>query len=217
MATKTWNGSDGSFASDSGWSTQGAPASGDTAVITGGTVTATGALPGALVIALTSSNSSSPELILSDATLASSSQLNMTAAGTNATLRLRGAVDNQGAITATGTSPGAAFIRIDDTSAGGASKFLNTGTILVSGTALQVVTFGANPGNQLENNGLISVQNPGRTPQLAYMGVNLTGAGTVLLGIGVTFEAVRAVSAGQTFVFDTGVRRRDSVAKPSNR
>ena len=205
MATKTWNGSDGLFSLDGNWSSQVAPASGDTALITAGTVTATGTLPGSLVIALTSSNSSSPELILSDATLAASSQLNLTAGGTNATLRVRGAVNNQGTITATGTSPGAAFLRIDDTLAGGATRLLNTGSILVSGTAFQVVTFGTNADNQLQNDGLISIFSPDQTPQLAYVGVNLTGTGTVLLGVGVTFKAARAVSASQTFVFDRGV------------
>lgn len=205
MATKTWNGSDGSFSLNSNWSSQTAPVSGDTAVITAGTVTATGTLPSSVVIALTASNSASPELILSDATIAPSSQLNMTAGGTNATLRVRGAVNIQGTITASGTSPGAAFFRMDDALGGGSTKLLNTGSILVSGIAFQVLTFGANADNQLENDGLISILNPGGTPQLAYVAVNMTGTGTVLLGAGVTFEAVQAVGAGQTFVFDRGI------------
>lgn len=204
MATKTWNGSDGSFALGSNWSSQAVPVSGDMAIISAGTVTATGTLPSSIVLALAASNAASPKLILSDATLVSSSHLNMTAGGTNATLQVRGAVNNQGTITATGTAPGVAFFEIDDAAAGGATKLLNTGSILVSGTALQVVSSGANMDNQLENDGLISVLSPDRTPRLAYVAANITGTGTVLLGAGVTFEAVRGVSAGQTFVFDPG-------------
>lgn len=205
MATKTWNGSDGLFSLDGNWTPQAAPASGDIASIGAGTVTATGALPGSLVIALSSSNASSPVLLLSGATLAASSQLSLIAGGTNATLRIRGAVNNQGTITASGTSPGVAFFEIDDALDGGATKFVNAGSIQVSDASFQVVTAGQNVADQLENDGLISIRSPGQTPQLAYVAANLTGTGTVLLGGGVTFEAVRAVSAGQTFVFERSI------------
>ncbi len=205
MATKTWNGSDGSFTSNSSWSAQTAPVSGDTAIIAAGTVTATGTLPDSLLIALTASGSSSPKLILADATLAASSQLNIGADGVSATVRLRGTVANQGTIFASGSDPGIAVLQVEDTLTGGASKLLNTGSILVSGARLQIAAAGTNAGHQLQNDGLISILSPDHTPRLASVDINLTGTGTVLLGAGVTFEAARAVGAGQTFVFDRGI------------
>ncbi|MBC7802121.1 MAG: DUF4214 domain-containing protein [Gemmatimonadaceae bacterium] len=204
MATKTWNGSNGPFASAASWSSLSTPASGDIAVITGGSVTATGVLPAALTIDLVSSRSSSPELFLSDATLLSSSQVNVTAGGSLATLRARGEVNLQGTVVVNGSSPGAAFIRIDDTVSNGPSRLLNTGRIRVTDTPLQVVPFGANPGNQFQNDGLISIQSTG-APLAAYVAVQLTGTGTIQIGIGATFEAASAVGAGQTFVFDQGL------------
>ncbi len=204
MATKTWNGSNGVFAADGNWTPQAAPASGDTAIINAGSATASGTLPGSLTINLNSSRTSSSTLVLAGATLAASSYLSIDAGGTNATLRVSGTAINRGTITATGTSPGVAFLQIDDAPGGGATNFVNTGLILVSDTGLQVVTAGGNVNNQFENDDEIGVFSTKQTPLLAYMSANLVGTGTVVLGSHVTFEAVRAVSAGQTFVFDRG-------------
>lgn len=200
----TWNGSNGLFSTSGNWSTGTAPTVNDEAIVNAGIVTATGILPGVLAIDLNSSSGSSSTLILSGATLPSSSKLNINAGGTNATVRLTGTVSNQGTITATGVSPGAAFFQIDDALGGGATNFVNSGLIQVSGTGFQVVTAGSNAADQLENDGTISIHSPSQTPELAYVAVNLTGTGTVTLGSHVTFEAVRAVSAGQTFVFERG-------------
>ncbi len=197
-----WNGSNGLFSTGSNWSTKTAPASYSEAVINAGAVTAAGTLPGFLVIDLNSSSTSSPALILSGATLVASSQLNMNAGGTNATLRLSGAVNNAGAVKAAGA--GVAFFQIDDAPGGGATNFVNTGLIQVSGTNLQVVTAGSNAADQLENDGVISVRSPTQAPLLAYVSANLAGTGTVLLGPAVTYEAAQAVGAGQTFVFEHG-------------
>lgn len=203
MATKTWNGTDGAFAAGGNWVSQAAPGPGDTAVITAGTVTATGTLPPSLVIALRSSSSTSPALVLSDATVAASSRVTVEAAGTDAILRLLGTSTNSGTITATGSSPGAVFFQIGEASESSAARFVNRGTVQVSDAALEIVSGGAFA-DQLENDGLIAVRSPSRTPQLAYVSSSLTGTGTVLLGRGVTFEAASAVSAGQSFVFEHG-------------
>lgn len=205
MATKTWNGTTGSFSDDTRWSPQPAPTTGDVAVINTGSVTATGLLPAALLIALNASSSQSPELVLSAATLPGSSRLNLNASGSNASLRVRGAVDNQGLFAATGANPGNVFIQIDDALGGGPTTFRNSGTFDVSGVGLQVVTFGSDAGNTFRNDGLLSIRSPAQTPQLTFMAANMTGTGTVLLGGSVTFEAVRTVGAGQTVVFEGGV------------
>ncbi len=143
-------------------------------------------------------------LILSGATLTASSQLNMRAGETNSTLRLRGTVGNASTITAAGASSGAAYFAIDDAEGGGATNFVNTGLIQAIDTSLQIVTVGSNAADQLENDGVISVRSSFGTPLLAYVSANLVGTGTVVLGPSVTFEAARAVSAGQTFVFERG-------------
>lgn len=203
MATITWNGSDGAFAAGGNWTLRAAPASGDAAVITAGTVTASGPLPSSLTINLNSSNSSSPTLILSGATLDAASQLNMSAAGATVTLRLRGTVSNVGTITVAG-SPGVALLQIDDATGGGATNFVNAGLIQVVGTNLQIVTAGSNAADQLENDGVVAVRSLNHAPLLAYVAANLGGAGTVTLGASVTFEAAQAVGAGQNFVFERG-------------
>jgi len=203
MATKTWNGSNGALSLDGGWSSQLAPGSGDVAVINAGTVTATGTLPGSLQINLDASGNVKATLALAVATLPTTVRVNITAAGTDATLRVSGTVINQGTITVAGASPGVAFIRIDNGPGGSATSFVNTGSIQVDDTGLQVVS-GGNPGNQFENDGLVSIRSASLTPQLAVMSVNLTGAGTVALGSYVTFDAVQAVGAGQTVLFERG-------------
>ena len=218
MAVKTWNGSDGSFASDSNWTPRAAPAAGDTAVITAGRVIVSGMLPGALTIALSSSASSSPVLIMSGATLAATSQLNMRAAGANSTLRLSGTVRNAGTITAAGASPGLILFQIDDAAAGGPTSFVNTGLIQVSNTNFQIATAGSNAADQFENDGVVSLHTSYQAPMLAYVGANIVGTGTVLLGAAMTFEAVQAVGAGQTIAFEPGIRayttlRIDSAAQ----
>ena len=204
MAMKTWTGSDGAFATDGNWTLREAPATGDWAIITAGTVTANGMLPSSLTIEAYSSNSSSPTLILSGATLPASSLLSINAAGTNATVRLNGSVNNAGVITVTGANPGAALFQLDDAPGGGVTRFVNTGSIQVSDTNLQVVTAGSNAADGIQNNGTISIRSPSRTPLLAYVSADLTGSGIVTLGSYVTFEAVRAVGAGQVFVFEPG-------------
>jgi len=198
----TWNGSNGLFSTGANWSTQAAPASYYEAVINAGIVTAAGTLPGFLVIDLNSSSASGAALVLSGTTLVASSQLNMNASGTNATLRLSGAANNAGVIKATGN--GAAFLQIDDAPGGGATNFVNTGLIQVSGTNFQLVTAGGNAADQLENDGVISVRSSTQAPLLAYVSANLAGTGTVVLGPSVTYEAAQAVGAGQTFVFEHG-------------
>ena len=122
----------------------------------------------------------------------------------NSTLRLRGMVSNAGTITAAGASAGAVLIQIDDGPGGAATNFVNTGLIQVVDTSLQIVTSGGNAADQLENDGVISVRSSFQTPLLAYVSANLAGTGTVALGPSVTFEAARAVGAGQTFVFEPG-------------
>lgn len=203
MATITWNGLDGAFAAGGNWTLRAAPVSGDTAVITAGTVTASGPLPGSLSINLNSSSSSSPVLILSGATLDAASQLNMSAVGALSTLRLRGTVGNAGTITVAG-SLGTAMLQIDDAPGGGATNFVNTGLIQVTDTDLQIVTAGSNAADRLENDGIISVRSSNGAPLLAYVAANVVGAGTVALGASVTFEVAQAVGAGQNFVFQRG-------------
>ena len=204
MAVKTWNGSDGTFANDNDWTPQAAPVAGDTAVITTGRVTASGTLPGTLTVALNSSASSSPVLIMSGATLAATSQLTMRAGGANSTLRLSGTVRNAGTITATGASPGLTLFQIDDAAGGGPTNFVNTGLIQVSNTNFQLAAAGSNTADQFENDGVVSLHTSFQAPLLAYVAVNLVGTGVVALGPAVTFEAVQAVEAGQTIAFEHG-------------
>ncbi len=196
MAAKTWNGRDGVFAVDANWMQQATPVPGDTATISAGTVTAAGVLPGFLAIALNTLNGSRPTLVLSSATLAASDQLTMTA-GT--ALQVQGTVSNQGSITA-GGSAGLVSFRIGDGMESAAAVLINGGSILVNAN-LQVAA-GGTLGDRLENDGLISVRSPGRTPLLAYVAAAISGTGTVSLGQYVTFEAAAAVAAGQNFVFE---------------
>ena len=196
MAAKTWNGRDGIFAVDANWMQLAAPMSGDTATISSGTVTAAGVLPGFLTIALNTLNGSSPTLVLSAATLAASDQLTMTA-GT--ALQVQGTASNQGSI-AVGSGAGLVSFRVGNAVESTAASLVNGGSILVNAN-LQVAA-GSTLGDRLENDGLISIHSPGRTPLLAYVGAAITGAGTVSLGQYVTFEAAAAVAAGQTFVFE---------------
>ena len=201
MATKTWNGSTGSFAADDNWTQQAAPVPGDTAVITAGSVTVSGLLPGFLTVALNSPDrQGGPTLILSDATLAVSDQLRVQA---GAAVQVKGSVNNQGKIAAGGSGTGLVSLRIGEPSESAASSFLNTGSILVNDASLQILA--ASPaGDRLENDGVISVHSPGNTPQLAYVSCGITGVGTVSLGGHVTFEAASSVGAGQTFLFEPG-------------
>lgn len=199
MATKTWNGRTGAFAVDANWTPQSAPAPGDTAVITAGTVTAAGVLPGFLTIALGTPGGGSPTLILSGATLAASDQLT-TAAG--ATLQVQGTVSNLGGIVVSSGTPGLASFRIGERLESAAATLINRGLILVSDAALEITAGG--PGDRLQNDGLISIRSPNRTPQLTYVSAGILGVGTVSLGPYVTFEAASAVGAGQTFVFEPG-------------
>ncbi len=198
MAAKTWNGRDGVFAVDANWLQQAAPVPGDTATISAGTVTASGVLPGFLTIALNTLNGASPTLLLSSATLAASDQITIAA---GAALQVQGTVSNQGSIAA-GGSPGLVSFRIGTSQESTAATLVNGGSMLVSAN-LQVAA-GSTLGDRLENDGLISVRSPGKTAQLAYVSVAITGAGTVSLGRNVTFEAAAAVSAGQNFVFEPG-------------
>ncbi len=201
MATKTWNGRDGVFAVDANWMPQAAPVVGDTAIISAGTVTVAGVLPGFLKVALNTLNGTSPTLLLSSATLAASDQVAITAATTGTALQVRGTVNNQGSIVA-GGSPGLVSFRIGDAMQSTAATLINGGSILVS--ANFQVAAGSTLGDRLENDGLISIRSPGRTAQLAYVSAAITGTGTVSLGRYVTFEAAAAVAAGQTFVFEPG-------------
>ena len=201
MATKTWNGRDGIFAVDANWMQQAAPVAGDTAVISAGTVTAAGMLPAFLTVSLNAPNGASPTLLLSSATLPVSSQIAISAGTTGTALQVRGTVNSQGSIAANG-GPGLVSFRIGDSGQSTAAALINNGSILVS-TNLQVAA-GSAMGDRLENNGLISVRSPGRTPQLAYVSAAIAGTGTVSLGQHVTFEAAAAVAAGQNFVFEPG-------------
>ncbi len=199
MAAKTWSGSIGAFASSGNWLPQAAPIAGDLAIITAGTVSAAGVLPGSLIIALNSLNASEPILILTDGTLAATSRLDVKG---RATLRLHGTAINQGTITA-GGGPGLVTMQIGEMQESSTANFINTGSIVVSDTAFQVLS-GGNSGDQLENDGTVSIRSPGGIAQLAYVSANISGSGTVLLGSSVTFEAASAVSAGQNFFFEHG-------------
>ena len=197
MAVKTWDGSTGAFASIESWLPRSAPGFGDVAIITAGIVTATGALPGSLAITLNALNGAEPILVLTDGTLATSSRLDIKA---GATLRLHGTVINRGTITAGGGS-GLVTMQVGDTQTSSAANFINTGSIVVSDAAFQLVP-GGNLGDQVENDGTIAVRSPGGTARLSYVSANIVGSGTVLLGRSITFEAASVVSAGQSFVFE---------------
>lgn len=202
MATKTWNGRTGVFAVDANWMQQAAPASGDTAVITAGTVTAAGVLPGFLTIALNPLNGMSPTLILSAATLAASDQVTIAAGTAGTALLVQGTASNQGSIVV-GGGPGLVSLRIGERLESAAATLINRGSILVSNASVDIAA-GGTLGDQLQNDGLISIRSPGKTPQLAYVSAGITGVGTVSLGQYVTFEAGAAVGAGQSFVFEPG-------------
>ncbi|MBC7801468.1 MAG: hypothetical protein H7Z10_12675, partial [Gemmatimonadaceae bacterium] len=204
MATRLWNGSAGAFEADGSWTPGGAPGVGDIAVITAGTVTAIGALPGSLLLQVAASAGSSPTLRLSNAAVGASTRLDLAGTGSNAVLRLAGTVVNQGTIQGTASDAGAVFVQIDDADAGGATNLLNTGTIAVRNGPLLLLTAGADPGNRLTNDGLISVRTPAGEPQTAFVAANIAGTGTILLGCCVSFEASGPVGAGQTFVFERG-------------
>ena len=201
MATKTWNGRDGVFAVDANWTQQAAPVAGDTAVISAGTVSAAGVLPGFLTVSVNAPNGVSPTLLLSSATLPASDLIAITAGTAGTALQVRGTVNNQGSI-AMGGSLGLVSVRIGDSGQSTAATLVNSGSILVN--ANLHVAVGSAKGDRLENNGLISVHSPGSTPLLAYVSAAITGTGTVSLGQYVTFEAAGAVAAGQNVVFEPG-------------
>ena len=202
MATKTWNGQDGVFAVDANWMQQAAPASGDTATISAGTVTVAGVLPGFLTVALNTLNGASPTLLLSNATLAASDQVIIAAGTAGTALQAQGTVSNQGSIAAGSGGPGLVSFRIGAPLESTAATLVNGGAILVSAN-LQAIA-GGTGGDRLENDGLISARSPGKTPLLAYVSTAITGAGTLSLGRYVTFEAAAAVGAGQNVVFESG-------------
>ena len=114
---------------------------------------------------------------------------------------MQGTVSNQGSVTA-GGSAGLVSFRIGDGLESAAATLINGGSFLVNAN-LQVAA-GGTLGDRLENDGLISIRSPGRTPLLAYVSAAITGGGTVSLGQYVTFEAAAAVAAGQNFVFEPG-------------
>ena len=203
MVTKSWTGTIGNF-SDTTWSDNAAPAAGDVAVISSGTVTAD-LLPSPITINVNASNTSSASLILASTTLAAGSVLALASNGSNASLRVNGTVANAGSIRATGFSPGSASLTLDNAPGGGATTLVNTGTILISDVNAQIVNAGNNSANQIQNDGILSVRSPSQTPHFALSTAAINGTGIIDIGCCVTFEEFGRIGAGQTIVFERGI------------
>ncbi len=196
MATKTWNGATAPFTTDADWTGGVRPGVGDTAVINAGTVFATGLLPVALTINLTSNAGNSPVLNLTDATIVARDTVNVSSAGPDSILAVAGTTINRGNITLSGNGPVISFPSGNTT-----ASFTNEGGISAVGTASLISSFGT---ATFTNNGTISYRNAQTAAQADNIFANITGTGSIRLNgpIALTFSGL--VGPGQTIVFEPG-------------
>ena len=207
MTTKTWIGGDGLFSNASGWSPTGAPVDGDVAIINGSTVQASGALPRAFALRLTSSPSASPTLVGTDLILAAGSSIDVTANQTTPTLKLAGASRNDGRITLSGSGPGSPVLTLVDAAGGGAAtRFTNNGGInLVDANAILASN---SPTAELVNNGTISMRSSTAAAYANGTLAAISGTGSIRIGANETWQPSGNVGAGQTVVLEAGTGAR---------
>lgn len=194
MATKTWNGTDGAFTTNGNWSDGAAPATGDIALINGGTVSYAGYLPASLTIDVTGTGPS-PTLALTGATILASDHIMVNSQGPDTTLAFAGTDVNLGSLTFTGSRPNLTLAPTAGTS------FDNRGGLSVSGSGFALNSFG---GGTYYNDGIMSFHNTGTTVQSDVIFDDILGTGTQLLNGGVSLQESGMVSAGQTINFQTG-------------
>ena len=195
MATKTWNGASAPLGTAADWSDGAPPAAGDIAIISSGTVTATGTLVAPLTLKLTSSRFTGPTLVLTDAIIASGDLIELNSSVTDSTLRLSGQIVNRGNIQLNGTSP---IIGLG--TAGAATSFTNYGGIVVNGAATTFVPYGS---ADFVNNGIIAFRAPS-SGQTSTIFQTLTGTGSLRLTGPASVVLASPVAAGQTVVFEAG-------------
>jgi len=196
MATKTWNGASAPFSTDSDWSGGAQPNPGDTAIISAGSVAATGTLIAPLSIKLASSNAASPSLTLTNVVIAPGNAIEVASNVTDATLAIAGDVTNQGSILLDGSSP---VLKIG--AKGILTTFTNQSGITVSGAGS--VPFVSGGSATLVNNGVISFQSSSGS-QSDTIFQTVTGTGSLRLDGSVSLTLAAPVGAGQTVAFETG-------------
>ena len=201
MATKIWNGTSGAFSNAASWSPSGVPVSGDVAIITAGTVAASGALSDGLTLALDASFQSSPVLQLQDTALLGGSTLTLNGTSTSAAVQLRGTVTNRGFISGTSTGNGSPLFLLYDGANGAATTFVNAGSISLAGNT-QFLSFGTNRADGFENDGILAFAPTNGTQYTSTLAVPITGTGGISIAHGQSVTIVNTVSAGQTVSFN---------------
>ena len=195
MASKTWNGTDGAFATDAGWTPTGTPTTGDIAIINAGTVTRIGTSAAGVTIRLNASAGSSPVLVLRAATVQAGDSIVVNGTSSTATLSVVGLSVNAGNITLTADNPVIAF----DTPS--TTALTNRGGISVIGTTSIISNFGA---GTLTNNGVISYRAAPGSIQTDTIFGSVTGNGAIRLSGAVALSVNATITAGQTVVFEKG-------------
>lgn len=202
MATRTWNGATGSYTDPTQWSGGVVPGTGDTAIISSGTVNAGGLGFVGVTVQLNGAPTVAGTLNLSGSTFDANTQVvvsdtNDFNAATAATIGINGTSTNNGTITFTGTSANITF-------ATGAA-LVNNGLMAFAGSSPQFAeTTGAIVGS-IVNNGTIQVTNPSGGSQAPRVNANITGTGTITIGSASSLDLVQAVGSGQSVTFTGGV------------
>ena len=201
MATRTWNGTSGSFTDPNSWSPAGVPQSGDTAVINSGTVLASGlGLTGLTINLAQTGTATATEFDLTSTTIAANSTGNVSNPnGFNDTapiLRIAGTVENDGTINFTGS-------RVDIPTAAGA-VLLNVGTLNFIQSSPQI-----SGGGTLQNNGTVAFVRPMTVTQIPIISTPITGSGVIELGINAKLDIAGSVAATQTVRFNAGANQNE--------
>lgn len=196
MTTRTWNGTTGNYTDAGSWSPTGVPTSGDTAIISSGTVNTSGPISGvAIQLNEVAGATASANLALNSAALDSATSL--------AVINAQGFTTKPPAlISVTGTSSfagtGSFYGSLIEFNIGTGSTLVNTGTMNFYSSSPAAV------GGTLQNSGTIAIVNPGNGVQVSNLASAVTGTGTIALGEHGRLEFDGPVGSGQTIVFNDG-------------
>ncbi|MDT7952883.1 MAG: hypothetical protein RQ966_15370 [Acetobacteraceae bacterium] len=212
MTVRTWTGTNGQF-SDSTWTGGITPQPGDTAIISTGTVLATGLTLGQLNITVQSAAGSGGTFDLIGSTVTSSTTLtvanpNAYGAGVAPVLLIQDTSTNNGAINITGSN---ATVGFQSSTAGGSGTLVNNGSILLNDASplFQPVAGFGTP--VLTNNGTITVANPDKVYQSPTFGLTINGTGTIAVAASGKVDFAGAVGNGQVLTFTGGVNANSVV------
>ena len=205
MATKYWNGSNDSFSTAADWSPAGVPASGDTAVITGGTPSLVSTTLTGTTVDLLSSNASSAGLLMVLSTIGAGSTVYVGASTTDAVLTINGTVTNSGALALVSTGSGTASLVMPGT-ATASGVLVNQGSLIADGAANIYTLSSASP-TGLVNNGLFTIENDTGRAGTLFVQAEVSGTGAINVNNGTFTDFTRGVGAGQTVTFGAGTER----------